>query len=120
MVVFLCYEKEHQLPHPQLSADYNRNLEQRGSLTVWISEAAIKNWLDLEKTGARGASRHYSNLLIQTIATLKAVFHQAERQITGLVKSFFELMKINLPVPDHSTKQRFRRAQNARIWQTWQ
>ena len=71
-----------------------------------MSEEAIKKWLDLEKTGERGASRSYSDLAIQTMATLKAVFHQAGRQTAGLVKSLFELMKINLPVPDHSTVSR--------------
>lgn len=71
-----------------------------------MSEAAIEKWLDVEKTGARGASRSYSDLAIQTIATLKAVFHQAGRQTRGLVKSLFELMKIDLPVPDHSTISR--------------
>lgn len=86
--------------------DYNRSLQKRGSLTVWISEEAVGNWLYLEKTGERGASKRYSNLAIQTIATMKAVFHQAGRQTTGLVKSIFELMKIELPVPDHSTLSR--------------
>jgi hypothetical protein len=86
--------------------DYNRSLKRRGSLTVWLSEEAIGNWLSLEKSGNRGASRRYSDLAIQTMATLKAVFHQAGRQTAGLVKSLFELMKIDLSVPDHSTISR--------------
>lgn len=86
--------------------DYNRSLEKRGSLTVWMSEEAIENWLLTEKTGDRGASRSYSELAIQTMASLKAVFHQAGRQIVGFVRSLFELMKIALPVPDHSTVSR--------------
>lgn len=86
--------------------DYNRSLQQRGSLTVWISEDVLRNWLVREKTGERGASKSYSDLAIQTMAALKAVFHQAGRQIVGLVKSLFELMKIDLSVPDHSTLSR--------------
>jgi hypothetical protein len=86
--------------------DYNRSLEKRGSLTVWISDEAVQNWLLKEKTGSRGASRHYSDLAIETMATIKAVFHQAGRQVVGFVKSLFELMKIDLPVPDHSTVSR--------------
>jgi hypothetical protein len=86
--------------------DYNRSLEQRGSLTVWISDDALENWLLTEKTGNRGASKSYSDLAIQTLATLKAVFHQAGRQIVGFVKSIFKLMKIDLPIPDHSTLSR--------------
>ncbi len=86
--------------------EYNRSLERRGSLTVWISNEAAKDWLLTEKTGTRGASRHYSDVAIKTVAILKAVFHQAGRQVVGLVKSIFELMKIDLPVPDHSTLSR--------------
>lgn len=86
--------------------DYNRSLEKRGNLTVWISDNVLENWLLKEKTGDRGASKSYSDLAIETMATLKAIFHQAGRQITGLVKSLFELMRINLPVPDHSTVSR--------------
>ena len=86
--------------------DYNRSLERRGSLTVWLSNEAIENWLLKEKSGGRGASPHYSDLAIQTIALIKAVFHQAGRQAVGLIKSLFELMKIDLAVPDHSTLSR--------------
>ncbi len=87
-------------------SDYNRSLEQRGSLTLWISAEAIKTWLVREKTGERGASLSYSNLAIETMAMVKAVFGQAGRQTAGLVKSLFELMQIELPVPDHSTVSR--------------
>lgn len=87
-------------------SDYNRSLEQRGSLTLWISAEAIKTWLVREKTGERGASLSYSNLAIETMAMVKAVFGQAGRQTAGLVKSLFELMHLELPVPDHSTVSR--------------
>lgn len=86
--------------------EYNRSLEKRGSLTVWISDEVTQNWLLTEKTGDRGASRRYSDLAIETMATLKAVFHQAGRQVVGFVRSLFELMKIDLSVPDHSTVSR--------------
>lgn len=87
-------------------SDYNRSLEQRGSLTFWISNDVQNNWLVKEKSGGRGASRQYSDVAIQTMATLKAVFGQAGRQTTGLLKSIFELMQLELPIPDHSTVSR--------------
>lgn len=86
--------------------EYNRSLEKRGSLTVWMSDEVAQNWLLTEKTGDRGASCRYSDLAIETMATLKAVFHQAGRQVVGFVRSLFELMNIDLPVPDHSTVSR--------------
>ncbi len=105
MVDFFAMKKKTTY-HLRNWTDYNRSLEKRGSLTVWVCDKAVQNWLLKEKTGARGASRRYSDLAIQTMATLKAVFHQAGRQIVGLVRSLFELMKIDLPVPDHSTVSR--------------
>ena len=85
---------------------YNQSLRNRGSLTFWISQDLIDNWLTTEKTGSRGASVKYSDAAIETIAMVKFVFHQAGRQTMGLLASVFELMKIELAVPDHSTLSR--------------
>jgi hypothetical protein len=41
-----------------------------------------------------------------TMATLKAVYGLAGRQCQGFVESIFELMKLELPVADHSTLSR--------------
>jgi hypothetical protein len=57
-------------------------------------------------SGKPGASRYYSDLAISTVATLKAIYHLAGRQCQGFVESIFELMGIDLPVPDHSTMSR--------------
>lgn len=85
---------------------YNQSLRNRGSLTFWISQDLIDNWIRKEKSTNRGASVKYSNAAIQTMAQVKFVFHQAGRQTTGLIASVFELMKLKLPVPDHSTLSR--------------
>ena len=37
---------------------------------------------------------------------MKSVYHQAGRQTQGLLESLFELMRIDLEVPDHSTVSR--------------
>lgn len=36
---------------------YNEALKRRGSLTFWIDEKILAEWLNEEKTGKRGASR---------------------------------------------------------------
>ena len=86
--------------------EYNRSLVNRGSLTFWISEDLLSNWIVKEKTGERGASPRYSGAAIEAMAMVKFVFHQAGRQSCGLVASIFSLMKVDLPVPDHSTVSR--------------
>jgi Transposase DDE domain len=87
-------------------SEYNAALKQRGSLTFWVSEEALEQWLETEKTGQRGASRTYSNTAIEVMATLKAIYRWAGRQIEGFVESVFQLMHITLAVPDHSTLSR--------------
>lgn len=87
-------------------SEYNRSLVNRGSLTFWIANELLANWLEVEKTGERGSSPHYSAAAIVATASLKFVFRQAGRQTCGLLASVFRLLKVALPVPDHSTLSR--------------
>lgn len=86
--------------------EYNRSLRERGSLTFWISEELLDNWIEQEKTAGRGRSPRYTEAAILAMASIKFVFHQAGRQSCGLVASIFQLLKVVLPVPDHSTLSR--------------
>jgi hypothetical protein len=81
-------------------------LKQRGSLTFWIEESILEKWVVEALSGKPGASVLYSDLAIQTMATLKAVYRLAGRQCQGFLESIFKVMGIDLPVPDHSTLSR--------------
>ena len=48
----------------------------------------------------------YTDLAIETVLTLRLVFHQPLRQTEGFVSSVLALMGLDLPVPDHSTLSR--------------
>lgn len=87
-------------------SEYNAALKQRGSLTFWLSDEVIEQWLETKPSGKRGASLVYSDVAIATVAMLKNVFRLAGRQAQGFLESLFELMDIDLPVPDHSTVSR--------------
>lgn len=87
-------------------SEYNAALKQRGSLTFWVDEAVLDNWIIPNLTGQRGASPYYSDVAIQTMATIKGIYRLAGRQCQGFIESIFELMGIELPVPDHSTLSR--------------
>jgi hypothetical protein len=89
-------------------SEYNASLKQRGSLTVWISSEATANWTTDELTGEPGASPTYTDLAIETMATVQAIYGLAGRQTQGFLQSVFVLMKLNLTVPDHSTLSRRR------------
>lgn len=87
-------------------SEYNAGMKQRGSLTFWIDETVLAEWVVPSLSGQRGASVFYSELAIATMATVKAVYGLAGRQCQGFLASIFALMGFEFPVPDHSTLSR--------------
>ena len=87
------------------SAAYDAALRQRGSLTVWFTDAAIEDWRAAPRT-TPGGQPWYSPLAILTALTLKAVFRLALRQTEGLIGSVVGMLGLELRVPDHSTLSR--------------
>ena len=85
--------------------DYDAALRNRGSLTIWFTEAALAGWKAQPRT-MPGGQRHYSDLAIETALTLRAVFRLALRQSEGLIGSIMRMLNIDLPVPDHTTLSR--------------
>lgn len=83
--------------------EYNQSLVDRGKLFFWITQEAIDEWNETEKTGKRGRPEEYSSLAIQTAMTLQQVFHLPLRQTEGFVNSVFTRMDIPLVSPDFST-----------------
>jgi hypothetical protein len=86
-------------------AEYDAALRQRGSLTVWFTDAAIAAWRAEPRT-TPGGQPHYSALAIATALTLRAVFRLALRQTEGLIGSILRLLGLELAVPDHTTLSR--------------
>ena len=86
-------------------AAYDVALRQRGSLTVWFTEAAVVAW-KAEPRCTRGGQPRYSALAITTALTLRAVFRLALRQTEGLIASLLRLLGLDLAAPDHSTISR--------------
>jgi hypothetical protein len=86
-------------------SEYEQALVQRGSITFWLSDDIEKIWL---YTGEkqRGSQFDYSDKAIEVMLTLKEVFHLTNRSVEGFVRSLFQMMNIDLPVPDHSTLSR--------------
>jgi len=102
-------DRRHHIPKQRHQVtnwpEYDAALRQRGSLTVWLSEAAIAAW-GAERRTTPGGQPHYSALAITTALTLRAVFRLALRQTEGLIGSIIRLLSLDLAVPDHSTLSR--------------
>jgi hypothetical protein len=87
-------------------------LVKRGSLTLWVDEAVASQWWHVGPN-QRGAQPTYSDVAIETVLTLKEVFHLPNRASEGLARSLMELLGLDLDVPDHSTLSR--RGQTVRV-----
>ncbi|MFL4997475.1 MAG: IS5 family transposase [Microvirga sp.] len=105
----LNQDRRHHIPRQQHKVTnwpaYDASLRQRGSLTVWFTDAAIRAWRAEPRT-PRGGQPWYSELAILTALTLRAVFRLALRQTEGLIGSLMHLLDLDLPVPDHTTLSR--------------
>jgi hypothetical protein len=85
--------------------EYDQALQNRGSLTVWVTPEALAAWQALP-TGKRGRSRYYSDLAIETGHLLRLAFGRPWRQTEGLLRSVVTLLGVNIEVPDHTTFSR--------------
>ena len=77
-------------------------LRHRGSLTLWIEDAALDSW---QTTGPSGQAR-YRDAAIQTSLMLRTAFKLVLRQTEGLMTSVLTLMGLAISAPDHSTVSR--------------
>jgi hypothetical protein len=86
-------------------AEYEAGLRRRGSLTMWVTEAAIDAW-NAEQRSTPGGQATYSDNAIQTCLMLRSAFKLALRQAEGLMTSIIELLGFELAIPDHTTVSR--------------
>src|SRR5438270_3524897 len=92
--------------------EYNDALVRRGSLTLWVDQGTLQGWRHQGPT-QRGAQFQFSDLAIECLLTLRAVYHLTLRATEGFARSLFELMAVDLTVPDYTTL--CRRAATVRI-----
>ena len=101
--------RRHKIPKTRYAVKnwpaYEAALRQRGNIRIWIGGDVEAHWTVPSKRTAKGYPV-YTDLAIQTVLTLRLVFHLPLRQTEGLVGSIFDVMGLDLSVPDHSTLSR--------------
>ena len=99
-------ERRHHIPKMTFKVRnwpaYEAGLRRRGSLTLWIEEAALDEW---QTIGPAGQAR-YADAAIQTSLMLRAAFKLPLRQAEGLMASVLTLMDLTISAPDHTTVSR--------------
>ena len=102
-------KRRHHIPKMKFSVknwrEYDAGLRRRGSLTLWVTDEAMAEWQAAPRLSP-GGQPCYSDLAIETGLMLRLAFHLPLRQTEGLMASIFELLKVSLCVPDHSTLSR--------------
>jgi IS5 family transposase len=83
--------------------DYNTALVQRGSLTLWLDEGALRDWHNQTCTGERGRPRLYTDQAITCALRLKEVYRLPLRATEGLLRSLVALLGGGVSVPSYST-----------------
>lgn len=81
---------------------YNKSLVNRGDLTLWIHNKALKNWKAKKQKHKKGAPFTFSDIAIQTAMTIKFILKLSYRALEGYLKSLFKMLRINLDVPCYS------------------
>lgn len=86
--------------------EYEAALVKRGNVTLWFAEDVVSEQWKPKATGKRGAPFDYSDMAIQVLLTLKAVFKLTYRGLEGFGHSLMQIMKLELNIPDHSSLSR--------------
>src|SRR3954453_4236282 len=101
--------RRHKIPRARYKVrnwpEYDRALQQRGSLTGWVTPEALAAWHP-PRTGQRGRPRDYSDVAIETGHLLRLAFGRPWRQTEGLLHSLPPLLGVGIGVPDHTTFSR--------------
>src|ERR1700730_11883993 len=86
---------------------YNRSLVNRGNLTIWFSEAAVKSWYQKpQKNRKRGRSFIYSDTYIELALTIRTLFHLPLRATQGFLEGLVILLGLNLQISHYSRLSR--------------
>jgi len=105
--------RRHRIPQAQYRVtnwpSYEAGLRRRGDLTFWVEEAALAGW-QAPRRSTPGGQPRYSEPAIELVLTLRLVFHLALRQAEGFARSVLQMLRMALPVPDHTTLSRRGRA----------
>jgi transposase len=99
-------DRRHHIPKMAFKVqnwpEYEAGLRRRGSLTLWIEDAALDHW----QTVGPGGQARYKDAAIQTTLMVRTAFRLALRQAEGLMASVITLMDLTISAPDHTTISR--------------
>jgi hypothetical protein len=87
---------------------YNKILEQKGSLNLWVDEAYIRqlNENAVKLPPSKGRPFTFPDGLIELLLMIRHAFHQPLRQTIGFAKSLLPQMGLTIELPHFATLSR--------------
>ena len=83
---------------------YTKSLVERGSISIWLEDAVLRSWRDIDVTKIVVGEQLYPDAVIQCCLVLGIVYHQALRQTTGFVASLLKMLGHGAyQIPDYTT-----------------
>jgi hypothetical protein len=83
--------------------DYNRSLEERGSIEIWIDEEILSSKRPKIGKGKRGRPIEYASGLIECALAVRYIHNLPFRQTEGFLRSMLGKIKPSKKVPDYTT-----------------
>jgi hypothetical protein len=82
---------------------YNESLVQRGAITIWFSEEALRHWEHPNGAGKVGRPFVYSDVAIECLLTLRELLKLPYRQTEGFGRSLAAMLGVDVAIPDYSS-----------------
>ena len=104
-------KKPAQRPKPKMKyrienwREYHARLVERGAITIWMATDDLNAWKP-SQNGKWGGQYRYSDAATGCLLTVKSVDQLRLRATAGLVRSWFAMAGIRLPIPDYTRLSR--------------
>ena len=99
--------KRHHIPKQRYKlsnwSDYNRSLQLRGRLDLWLNDDVVEGWYHGERVfDGTGSTPVYTDQAIRICHELRVIFRLPLRQTQGFINSLFEMAALPLKCPDYT------------------
>ncbi|CAH8182334.1 transposase [Vibrio aestuarianus] len=99
--------RRHHIPKQRYKlsnwSDYNRSLQRRGRLDLWVNDDLVDCWYHSERVfDGSGSTPVYTDQAILICHEMRVTFMLPLRQVQGFIDSLFEMANLPLKCPDYT------------------
>ena len=83
--------------------EYNKLLVERGDITIWFSDEALKHWAHTNDQVKVSRPFVYSDTAVECLLTIRELLKLPYRQTEGFGRSLVGMLGVNVAIPDYSS-----------------